>query len=474
MNLRHKYDSLLGACHASPILYGIPAGFCIVGMSNLLLPGASMLTTSLGWTLIYIVVTLPCVLRAWCSRAAAWTLWGASVVMTVGVVINCHYFVHVWGCGDVSRPLLMNLDHWSAWNNALYHLGSDHAVESLWPAEGYGRFIGLLMKASAIDISIPLLFNCFCVLCTIALTGALTSRFIRDAARQRKAALCAIVLMSLMGDLIASGTILLKDAPMAMATALVAWSAIRLRYGGNLLRPLAAIAAAVFITCYARPNYLSVFIVLIPGVCAHDKRNITIAAAISVCCAVILLYFHSLEAATPAQAHFAPELGTDLDDSAHQPQHAAYYDNFSFYFKAPVWKRLLLLPITLGVQFLIPLPWNFANNLAFGPFIALAYFGFCRYFTGLLVAFFLFKKLRKRSFTPALRLCLVGLAFYAGVAFIFGGTVSRYGIPLLCLFVPCASLLWTCRNDYPRLRTWLVAGGSGIAAVLFVFYFLSV
>ncbi|MDE6285399.1 MAG: hypothetical protein K2L99_00190 [Muribaculaceae bacterium] len=472
--MRHRYAALRDACHASPVIYGIPAGFCIVGMACLLLPGASMLTTSAGWAAIFSAVVIPCLMCRWCSNAAAWTLWGASVVMTLGVIINCHYFVQVWGNGDVSRPLLMNLDHWSAWNNALYHLGSDHAVQSLWPAEGYGRFIGLLMRVFPVDIAVPLLFNCFCVLCTIALTGAVTARCAVNDGERKKAALWAIVLMALMGDLISSGAALLKDAPMAMCTALVAWGALRLRGKGRLLMPLAAIAAAVFISCYARPNYLVVFIILVPALCSRSRRNMVTAAAVSLCCMAILLYFHTLDAATPAEQHFSPELITGLDDSEHQPQHAAYYENFSFYFNTQLWKRLLLLPVALGVQFLIPLPWNYANNLAFGPFVALAYFGFCRYFTGLLVAFYLYLKIRSRSLTPALRLCLVGLAFYTGVAFIFGGTISRYGIPLLCLFVPCAALVWTRRNDYRRLWPWLAAGGFGIATVLLIFYILSV
>ena len=471
--LERIFNSLRDACHASPLLYGIPVGFCIVGMTNLLLPGASLLTTSLGWALIFAAVALPSLLCSWCTRKAAWILWGASVVMTVGVIVNCHYYVHIWGCGDAARPILMNLDHWSAWNNALYNLGVDHAVQSDWPAEGYGRFIGLVMGGTAVDIAIPLLFNCFCVLATIALTAAIAAHCTADRPNRSKTALWAIVLMTLMVDLIASGAGLLKDAPVSLATALTAWAALRMRLKSNVLLPLAAVAAAIFITFYVRPNYLTVLIVIVPAMCSRSTRNIGLAAIVVAACVILLAYAHIERAAATVQEHFSAELITGLDDSDFEPQHAAYYEIFSFYFSAPLWKRLLLLPIAMGVQFLIPLPWNWAGNLAFGPFVAIAYFGFCRYFTGLLVAFYLFTTLRRRQITLALRLCLVGLLFYAGAAYIYGGTVSRYGIPLLCLLVPCAAELWARRREHPALRAWLIIGGCGVATALIACYILS-
>ncbi len=473
MESSSKYPRLRRALRSAPVLYGVPAGFCITGMATLLLPGASPLIVSLGWTAAFLAVLLPCLKEQWSSRAAAWTLWATSVVMTLGVIINCHYYVHVWGSGDVSRPLLMNLDHWSAWNNALFHLGSDHAVQSLWPAEGYGRFIGLLLGATTIDISVPLMFNMFCILATIALTGAIAARCTSHVDLRPDVAATAIVLMALMGELLSSGAALLKDAPMALATALVAWGALKLRTPARTAWPIAAVAVAIFITCYARPNYLAVFIILIPALSSWRRPAIYLPLALAGLCAVILLCFHAADAATPTDTHFSSSLVEGLDDSDHQPQHAAYYEHFSFYFEAPMWKRLLLLPVALGVQFLIPLPWNCANNLAFGPFVAVGYFGFCRYFTGLLVIYFLARSLWRRSFRLAFRLCTTGALFYAAVALVFGGTVSRYGIPLLCLMVPAAAIVWVRPRAMPHLRAWLAIGSFAIVAALAACYILS-
>ncbi len=169
-------QAIHSALRVPALRYGIPAGFCILGAFLLMMPGASPLITVAGWAVIYVCVVLPYMSQPWSSRVGAWTIFAASLLLVSGIALNCHYYIDVWGDGDPSRPVLMNYDAWSAWNNALVVNGRDDAMPCPWPAQGYGRFVGIIVAISGQDICIPLLFNALCILATIVLTAAIAQR----------------------------------------------------------------------------------------------------------------------------------------------------------------------------------------------------------------------------------------------------------------------------------------------------------
>lgn len=374
-----------------------------------MMPGASPLITVAGWAVIYVCVVLPYMSQPWSSRVGAWTIFAASLLLVSGIALNCHYYIDVWGNGDPSRPVLMNYDAWSAWNNALVVNGRDDAMPCPWPAQGYGRFVGIIVAISGQDICIPLLFNALCILATITLTAAIAQRCCSGGGNSRSIATCSIVIASTLCYFMVSGTILIKDAPLAASVALSAWAAMRLgdiERSRSLTPACAALIAAAFMTSFALLWLL------------------------------LQLFGHAESISTYTDIHTRDLISSD----GHAEHHSAYNNLFSGYFNISPWQRLLLLPVTTAIQVMIPLPWTYDKYLMFGPAMAYAHMSFARYAVcGVLLYFAARQFGENRAPRAMLRFGIVGVVFYLAAAYQFGGTISRYGIPLLPLLVPCAA-----------------------------------
>ncbi len=472
-------QAIHSALRVPALRYGIPAGFCILGAFLLMMPGASPLITVAGWAVIYVCVVLPYMSQPWSSRVGAWTIFAASLLLVSGIALNCHYYIDVWGDGDPSRPVLMNYDAWSAWNNALVVNGRDDAMPCPWPAQGYGRFVGIIVAISGQDICIPLLFNALCILATIVLTAAIAQRCCSGGDNSRSIATCSIVIASTLCYFMVSGTILIKDAPLAASVALSAWAAMRLgdiERSRSLTPACAALIAAAFMTSFARPNYLIVLISII--IVAAPRRELRHgascralhAAAIAAACIALLwlllqLFGHAESISSYTDIHTRNLISTD----GHAEHHSAYNNLFSGYFNISPWQRLLLLPVTTAIQVMIPLPWTYDKYLMFGPTMAYAHMSFARYAVcGVLLYFAARQFGENRAPRAILKFGIVGVVFYIAAAYQFGGTISRYGIPLLPLLVPCAAYACVKYRHERAFGIWALAYTIIMTAALII------
>lgn len=451
----------------------VPAGICITGCMALLLPGASPLAICLGWMLAYVAVAVPYTRSSCCTRAGALTLFLASLLLASGIIINCHYYIYVWGEGlDASRPVLMNLDAWSAWNNALVDLGREDAYPCHWPAVGYGHFVGQMLAIFGPDICIPLIFNAFCTIAAIALTGSIAQQCAGGTeSERRRISTVAMIFTAAMCYFMASGTVLIKDTPLAAAVALTAWAGLRLR-AGRLLLPAVAVAAATYIVVWLRPNYLLVLTACIAASAFRERRILRLHAATCIALGILWIILQLSENASSIANYIDFSLRGMSDDSDGFEQHSVYYRIFSDYYSFPAWQRFLLLPITTAIQFIIPLPWTAGKYLIFGPFMAWAHFSLCRYAAGGLIMYFCARQLSREGRAPAMLLSIgaVGLLFYTGAALQFGGTVSRYGIPLVSLLIPCAAYAWTNYRHERAFGIWAAVFAAGMTGALFICY----
>lgn len=461
--------------HTYPISFGIPAGICAVGCGSLLLPGVSPLTMCAGWLIAYLAAAVPYSRKTWSSLAGAWTLFGASLVLAFGIILNCHYYICVWGHGDVSQPVLMNTDAWSAWNNALVDNGRADAYPCPWPAVGYGHFVGLIVAAFGADICIPLLFNALCALATIALTGCIAQMCAQgNETERRHMATCAMVISAFMCYFMASGTVLIKDTPLAAAVALTAWAALRMRTGRTPWA-VAAIAAAAVVVTYARPNYLLVLIAVIAVACRPRRREAIMPACLCAVLAAVWLLSQGWETSSPIGNYIDMSTRNMASADGDVSSHSAYYGILGDYYSLPSWQRILLLPVTVAIQFLIPFPWTCGKYLVFGPFMAVAHFSFFRYAAGALVMYFIGRQIPRAGRAPVLllRMVAIGLLFYCASAFQFAGSISRYGIPLIALIVPAAAYAWVSYRRERAFRLWCAVFAAGMTAVLFICHHIS-
>ncbi len=457
-----------------PLRYGFPAGICLTGMAALIWPGASAGTLCFGWAALYLLLIASYRNASWSCTPGGWLLWGASVALWTGIAVNCHYYITVLGSGDASAPVLMNLDSWSAWNNALFDNGRRDVMPCPWPAQDYGHLVGMLVYVFGDDFSIPLMFNSFCALVTVALTGAIAVRCAGgDLAQRRSMGLTAMVLAASMCYFMVSGTILIKDCPLACAIALTAWASLRMRDRVSVLPILAIIAAAAGIF-YLRKNYMLVLAAIVFVMQRQSsRRDLVASCAIALSLFGIWLYMQLANSTVPIGSYISLEssIPDEGDDNSNYGHGAAYTEVLNSYMMLPVWQRVLLVPVVTAIQFLIPLPWSWSKYLIYGPCMALAHFSFCRYAAGALLLYFAGRQFgRGRAPHPLLVLTATGAMLYIASAFTFGGTIARYGIPLVSLMIPAAAYTWLHYRRERAFRIWCAVFAAGIAVALTLAY----
>lgn len=132
------------------------------------------------------------------------------------------------------------------------------------------------------------------------------------------------------------------------------------------------------------------------------------------------------------------------------------------------------LPVCCAVQYLIPLPWNALNDIPMGYTLAYAHQGWVWYLTGGAALYYLiFNSWRDLRQNLTGRYMLWAAACFIGIAWLFGGTVSRYILPFMPVFVACA--LYTFIHDRHRVsfrRFYGVYAGL-LAVALTASYFMS-
>ena len=112
-----------------------------------------------------------------------------------------------------------------------------------------------------------------------------------------------------------------------------------------------------------------------------------------------------------------------------------YHDVLNYYFMYPVWHKVLMLPLTVSVQFMIPLPWNYYANPTFINVLSRLTYGW--YIVGgVSLFYFLYVSWRRdgnMGWWP-----WWAAVNYAVVAYIVAGSVARYACSFEPLFVPVA------------------------------------
>ena len=147
-----------------------------------------------------------------------------------------------------------------------------------------------------------------------------------------------------------------------------------------------------------------------------------------------------------------------------------YREILDYYFLYTPWHRLLMLPLTMSVQFIIPIPWVYYEHLSVLNILSRLTWGW--YLVGGTAAFYyLFICWRRHQ----------GMGFWAWwpaasfivMAYIMAGSPARYVLPIEPLFVPVALFVF-CRLAEGQWRRqyklWCVAFVVMLAAALVVCY----
>lgn len=407
------------------------------------------------------------------SRPGYYILLVGFTLVVCGILWNINYFTVISG-GTFSHPVLHNTDAYTDWHQAVSLMYGDSVPDDILAFRNYSYIIALLLGIFGRDIGVPLMFNALCYGFAIILFAGITFALTRN----KQTSLVAMIVASLMCYLMAQATILIKDVPLTMSVAAVACVMVRwnCRLRVSLSDVLFLIVGLVGISLL-RPNFLlmlmlGTFILGIKLPKALSSRwlfdsRFVVLFLISV---VLFVVMHSCFNATPV----SESVGVNGDNLVFvHPQKVRAWDNIlvDAYEDMPVWQRILWLPGSLIVQFLIPFPWNFARDMIFGPTLCVAHFGIFWYYAGAVICFGIVAAWRKLSGAMR-RLTIWGVVLTILTAYMTSGRVSRYCLVYLPMLLPLAAYTLCEFRNNKKFRIWMVVFTVVLVPVLFVCHHL--
>ena len=383
--------------------------------------------------------------------AGSAVLMAAYTLVVCGIIWNIHFFTVESG-GTYSHPVLVNTDSRTDWSRAVNRLYGDPQPDfpGLMGVRYYGYVIQGLMFVFGRDIGVPLMFNAFCYAMTVILVGAVTWRL----ASNRTTSLLSMVITCLMCYLMVQSTVLLKDVPLAMCVAAMCLVMARWRMGkGVAIDDVLILIPALVGLAFFRANFLLMLVLglVIFGV---GKRSFDLRFAVLI--AVVLALFFAMH----TFFHF-PTVKENVDVAygtgvfVHNDNVRAW-DNMLVddYEAMPIWRRLLWLPASVVVQYLIPFPWNFQRDMVYGPTECVAHFGYFWYYAGAVLLFWIFVCSRKSP--VAMRLFVLwGVLLTIATAYMTSGRVSRYCLIYLPMLLPAVAFTLVQAKHSVKLRSKL-------------------
>ena len=307
---------------------------------------------------------------------------------------------------------------------------------------GFSYIMIGLWKLFGVSIVWPQAMNLSFTLSTMVLTGMTTRRLLthRVQASPQSLIVGSMLLYCLLVYHINIGTCILKEASiyisMAMAgfalSAMAACDEERHRLG----RDIVLFVAACLLTALVRTTYLY-FIALGVVVMALPqwRRDWKQAAILMAVLAAALLagnYFASYSFGRHAEIVGG---GWNMQRFYVKSDTQYFYrELLNYYFLYSPWHKLFMLPLTMAVQFIIPMPWAYGyQNLL----ITISRMSYGWYFIGGTALFYYFYISWRRGQRLGAWPWWAAISF-AVIAYIMAGSVARYVTPILPFFIPVA------------------------------------
>ncbi|MBQ7854362.1 MAG: hypothetical protein IJ352_04970 [Muribaculaceae bacterium] len=453
----------------------------VVLLALILMPGAHVITTLIAMVGVWFVVSGVYQAAPWRNREGWWTLLIAATILAVGIIANVHCFTVKAGA-TTELPLLNNPDSYRFHYNALYTMGYPEGIFVDAKNHGYGLIISTLWHITGVTIVAPLVLNMLVTLLSVLLCGGIAWRMLRGETSKsgRWIASCAMIMSASVCYSLNSGTLLLKEALLIFAFSLIGFSITSLvkmptsrrRY----VKMILMFASGTVILSFLRFNFLIMPIVGALILMKWQRKHLIMSSIMILIC--VLAWGITANIGYQSQSEMANVSvmlvkGEGIDNSffLDDPHHTIYNGIVDGYLGYPWWKRLLYLPMSAAVQYLIPLPWGFGDDIHYGYTLAYAHISWPWYLVGGLILYYFISAMR-RSPDILRRMTVWGALMWLVPAYMFAGTVSRYTLPLLPILIPSAVYVVATWRQHTSMRRWMWVYGILLAIALVVAYFV--
>lgn len=340
-----------------------------------------------------------------------------------------------------------------------------------------------LWKALGVSIVWPIAFNYMFIMLSIVVTGKLAVRLFEnkfDDINTKIISVLAMLIVSLLGFLLSQSLKIQKEAACTLGIVLVGYvlagmSQIEKDNKRIQNKDIALFVLGCLILAFVRISYayFAVIGAIMMGAANHHKRwkdgvlLCCIALGITLLFSFIFNYSFGQQYRTVAGGE---SMAKAFKITLEQQSYSALIGDYYYY---PIWKRVLLLPVTAGVQFFIPFPWIYEhfeiNALSIFP-----RFRFMWYFVGgVCIFYYLYISILHNKQNHLGVWSWWPLVIFIIIAYITGGTVSRYILPLQPLFAVIALyvILKVWKGNFRRLfLIWICVYIFFISALLIVCY----
>ena len=414
------------------------------------------------------------------SRMSCYSRKGSWLLLAVGLMVITFAVINLWDWtvgsgGTMQNPHLLSDDsgyfHW-----AQHHYdGSCH--EPRMTFKGLSVTILLLWKVLGMSLVWPIALNVMMLLLSIVLTGATAVRVVGGKVRSNSGviAFIAMLMTSLLGFYVSQAMRVQKEAGLYLGVALMAYGLARMaetQVRSKLWRDVVAFTVGAFILAFYRSNMLyfitaGVLVMLIGNWRRHWRFGLML---LGICVVAFTIGFLCSSYTMLRQMNILTGGGRMSEVFQNGPTQSPYRSIIGNYFDYPVWKRLLLLPVTSAVQYVIPFPWVYefqAHIEGWLPRVRVMWY----IVGGMVLYYYLFIGWRKDRGVGSWG--LLPAVCYLGVCYIIGGTVSRYVLPFQPLFVVVATFVCCKLRDglwRHSFRGWMVGYVLVLAAVLVLCY----
>ncbi len=402
------------------------------------------------------------------ARRLSWWSQGCNAAYEVLVVLMAASVVnYIWSMtlrvgGTLEMPRLYS-DAAIYYQWALHHYDG-RCEEPLTTFFGFPMAMLAMWKVLGVSVVWPVAMNMMLTLTAIVMGGSMAVTFTRTTSmRSSTAATLCMALLALHFYFLSQGFVVQKEALVYVSMSLIGIALIRLA-DDHRPRPAAVYVALYALACVilalVRAKYINfaAFGIVLLAISRWRREWRSIVALVGV---TVVAWFMGMYCSTTysvAQQVINVTGGGDIVHSlgADEGVQGAYFAHLDGYFHLPVWKKVLLLPVTCGTQFIIPLPWM-ADSGAWTSVMPRMRLGW--YLCGGLWLCYLLVL----SWRRGVRLPLVTwwpVVCYVGIAYISAGTISRYILPfqptLVAIAVYVIALVHQGTHRRPLLITFAI------------------
>ena len=312
-------------------------------------------------------------------------------------------------------------------------------------------------KLLGVNVIWPQAMNLMFTLTGIVLTGMTTRRLLAHRVTTSPQALVTLgmVLTCLFTYFLTMGIAVIKEGSIILSIALAGYALASMAASDEerrrpvrdlVLMVLACALLAIVRTTYLYFVAMGVIIMVLPCWRRDWKKGLSMMAIIAVALllgAMMSTYSFDRHAEVAGGGWNMQRFYVDSESQQF------YHDVLDYYFLRPFWYKALMLPLTMSVQFIIPLPWTYYDNPTFINLFSRMSYGW--YLVGSTALFYYPVMSWRRGKDNMGAWPWWAALCYAAIAWVVAGSVARYVIPIQPLFVPVAVFV-LCRLREGRLR----------------------